>query len=493
MHTSRALIATAVGVLAAILLLTTPATAQLSAPALEFSDCQLKASQGIGLVQARCATLRQPENPAQPDGASVDLRIAVIESLSPDPKPDAFTVINGGPGGSSLSLYAQSAGVFSAILRERDIVIVDQRGTGLSTPLDCPEQDALVEDFDQEAVVAATRECLAGFDQDPRYFTTSIAVKDLDSVREALGYQQLSLYGVSYGTRVALHYARRYPERTRALIIDGVVPPELALGPNAAVNAQQTLDRLLTRCESDADCSNAFPELGANLETLLNRLTANPVTVEIADPLTGELKQIALGVEHLAITLRMLSYAPETAALIPLIINQAYQDGDYRPIAANALRILNELQGMIRAGMHNAVVCAEDIPFIGEVDWAALDASYLGSTQTESLLTICEHWPSGVIDPDLKDPLTLPIPTLILSGEEDPITPPAYGKLVDSQMPNSLHLIGPGQGHGIFNRGCIPGLISEFVETADWQALDTQCVDRLRAMPFFLDSMGPAP
>jgi pimeloyl-ACP methyl ester carboxylesterase len=487
MHFPSALIAAAFGVLATSILVPTPAAA------LDFNDCELKGSQGIGLVQARCATLRQPENPEQPNGATVKLKVAVIESLSPEPKPDAFTIINGGPGGSSIALYAQSAGVFSAILRERDIVVIDQRGTGLSTPLDCPQQDAMIEDFNQEAVVAATRECLAELDQDPRYFTTSVAVKDLDAVRDLLGYQQLSIYGVSYGTRVALHYARRYPERTRALIIDGVVPPELALGPNAALNAQNTLNRLLTRCHSDPDCANSFPELRENLNQLLNRLQADSVTVEVADPLTGALTEISISVEHLAITLRMLSYAPETAALIPLIINQAYQDLDYRPIASNALRILNELQGMIRAGMHNAVVCAEDIPFLGEVDWAALDATYLGSTQSEALLTICERWPSGVIDPDLKDPITLPIPTLILSGEEDPITPPAYGEIVASQMPDSLHLIGPGQGHGIFNRGCIPGLISKFVETTDLQGLETQCIERLRAMPFFLDSMGPAP
>jgi pimeloyl-ACP methyl ester carboxylesterase len=217
------------------------------------------------------------------------------------------------------------------------------------------------------------------------------------------------------------------------------------------------------------------------------------VQVDIADPLTGEMREISIGPGHLALTLRMLSYAPETAALIPLIINQAAVAEDFRPIAANALRIVGELEGAISTGMHNAVVCAEDIPFLGPVDWAALDATYLGSIQSQALLTICEHWPSGRVDPDIKDPLESPVPTLLLSGEEDPITPPEYGQQVLGSLSQALHIVGRGQGHGIFNRGCLPRLINRFVDTTDLSALNTKCVDRLQPMPFFLDTLGPAP
>jgi pimeloyl-ACP methyl ester carboxylesterase len=461
--------------------------------ALELTDCELIGDRGIGRVQASCATLQQPLDPEHPDGETIDVRIAVIRSLSPEPHPDAFTVINGGPGGSSISLYVQSAAVFEAIRRERDLVIIDQRGTGRSSPLDCPDLEDQIEDFDLELVNAATDQCLAELPHDPRYFTTSVAIQDLDAIRQALGYEQWNIYGVSYGTRVALHYARRFPDQVRSLIIDGVVPPQLVLGPNAALNSQQTLDRLLARCHSDPDCMSTFGSLPSKLTELFEQLKAERIAVSVPDPLSGRLDDVEIGWGHLAITLRMLSYAPETAALIPLLIDLAYSNDDYRPIASNALRIVSEMQGLIRTGMHNSVVCAEDIPFLGEVDWPALESTYLGIQQTQALEATCARWPAGVVDADMKEPLTSNVPTLILSGEEDPITPPAYGHLVAEGLPNSRHIVAPGQGHGVFSRGCIPGLITEFVETGTPAELDVSCVDRLQPMPFFLDTMGPAP
>ena len=176
----------------------------LPVQALELTECELIGDRGIGRIQASCATLMQPLNPERPDDETIEVRVAVIRSLSPEPRPDAFTIINGGPGGSSISLYVQSAPVFEAIRRERDLVIVDQRGTGRSSPLDCPELEDPIEEFDLDLVTAATDRCLAALPHDPRYFTTSIAVQDLDSIRQQLGYEQWNIYGVSYGTRAAL-------------------------------------------------------------------------------------------------------------------------------------------------------------------------------------------------------------------------------------------------------------------------------------------------
>jgi pimeloyl-ACP methyl ester carboxylesterase len=460
---------------------------------IELRDCELKGSQGVSLVEARCGTLLQPEDPDEPDGPRIELTFAVVDSLSPEPKADAFTVINGGPGGSSLELYADSAGAFQGILRERDIVLVDQRGTGQSTPLDCPELATLPGGLEPAAVRAATDACLASLKADPRFFTTSVAVRDLDAVREALGLEQLNVYGVSYGTRVAMHYARHYPERTRTLVLDGVVPPGLALGPNAAINAERTFRHMLTRCAGDPACNAAFPGLDARFDTVADRLRQAPLTLELPDPVSGEQRSIDLAYEHLAVTVRMLSYAPETVSLIPVIVNEAYANENYQPIASNALRIVSELANLLSAGMHNAVVCTEDVPFWGDVDWAALEATYLGADQVRALAATCERWPRGVYDEDLHAPLEVAVPTLILSGSEDPITPPGYGDEVARTLPKARHVIGPGQGHGIFNRGCVPRLISEFVADADPMALDTTCVDRLTAQPFFVDLMGPAP
>src|SRR6056297_2711256 len=184
-----------------------------------------------------------------------------MPSWCPPPPADAFTLVNGGPGGSSVSLYVDLEAAFSGIRRNRDIVIMDQRGTGRSAPLDCPELEDTAQDFDPELIRRATRACLDALERDPRFYNTSIAVADLEQLRQAMGYDRWNLYGVSYGTRVAQHYLQRFPGAVRTLILDGVVPPGLALGPDIARNAQKTLDELLARCAGVAYCAEAFPDL----------------------------------------------------------------------------------------------------------------------------------------------------------------------------------------------------------------------------------------
>ena len=337
------------------------------------------------------------------------------------------------------------------------------------------------------------RACLDQLPGNPLFYTTSVAVKDLEALRQSLGYNQLNLYGVSYGTRVAQHYARRFPNAVRTLIIDGVTPPEVPLGPNAAINAQRTLDRLFIRCAEDDSCARHFPNVEAHLADLAERLERRPEPLEIAHPVSGARKLIELNTTHLLLTLRILSYGPETASLLPLIIDEASIRENFTPLAANALRIETELLGAIRFGMHNSVVCAEDIPFLGEVDTDALAETYIGADQVRSLQTICEIWPKGLVDDDLRQPLTTDVPTLILSGEEDPITPPDYGEMAHRNLPNSLHLVGRGQGHGLLTRGCIPRLINAFVERGNLKNLETDCVAKLDHQPFFLNLMGPDP
>jgi pimeloyl-ACP methyl ester carboxylesterase len=290
---------------------------------------------------------------------------------------------------------------------------------------------------------------------------------------------------------VAQHYARRYPDRVRTLIIDGVAPPEVPLGPNAALNAQRTLDRLFERCVADDACRARFPDPASQLETLVRRLEAGNVPVTVAHPVTGIAAPIEVTLTHLLLTVRLMSYAPETARLIPLIIDEAARGGNYVPLASNALRIEQELSGAIRFGMHNSVICTEDAPFFGPLDLPILETTYIGPRQTQSLINICKEWPSGPMDDDLRAPLTVDVPTLILSGEEDPITPPAYGEMADVALPNSLHLVAGGQGHGVISRGCITALASRFIDSGALAGLETECVARLTHSSFFLNLMGP--
>lgn len=466
---------------------------------LNLAPCQIEGSNGQ--AAADCGRLEQPLNFEDPNGEQISLFVAVIRSHAPNPSGDAVTIINGGPGASSTELYADLAGVFGGLLRDRDIVVIDQRGTGQSTPLECPELEAvtssnLAPSLEQmrKELQGFTQQCLAALPADPRFFTTSAAVRDLEAVRKALGYSQLNLYGVSYGTRVAQHYARRYPAQTRALIIDGVLPPGLAMGPMVSSNAQQVLDNIFARCAKAPACQQAFPKLPADFKALAKQLRAAPVALRLNDPLTGVPVELELGYGHLATSIRLMAYAPETVSLIPVLIDQAANHNNFLPIATQALQIQEQLNASMSYGMHNAVVCTEDVPFLSESERLGSDVTetYLGAEQVQSLVAMCDVWPTGLLDDDLREPLSSEIPTLVLSGEQDPITPPRYGTQVAQGLSRSHHVIAPGQGHGVIARGCIPRLLMDFFEELDVTTLNSKCTERLGPEPFFVDLMGPS-
>ena len=232
--------------------------------AVDFERCVLTAVGERAEAAAECATLEVPLDPGNPDGERIKLFVARISALAGTPEPDPFTLIAGGPGQASTTFYAQTKPAFARIRRTRDIVLVDQRGTGLSTPLRCEniERDEVF--LDSATFSRLGTECVDGLSHDPAFFTTSAAVRDLELMRETLGYPSLNIYGISYGTRVAQHYLKRYPEHARTVILDGVVPPSLALGPGAAIDAQRALDRLLARCARDARLRGAVSRFGGS-------------------------------------------------------------------------------------------------------------------------------------------------------------------------------------------------------------------------------------
>lgn len=460
-----------------------------------FEPCVITGRVGSNREEAECVVLQRPLDPSNEDAdqPTVDVRVARIKSLAPAPAEDAFTVINGGPGGSSSSLYANLAPAFQAILRERDIIVIDQRGTGASTKMDCPGSSEISIESDLSEIESLVQECLNSLPADPRFFTTSIAVADLEAVRKLLRYKQLSIYGVSYGTRVAQHYARQYPRRTRVLVLDGAVPTTTALGPEIATNAQRALDTMIAQCLDSEDCEVAFPELESELRLLQERIRTQPPTVTVSHPITGKPETLTLDKGHLAIVLRFLSYVPETRSILPLIIHEAATKKNYLPLASQALKVSTELN-TLAVGMHNSVVCTEDVPFFKpnlKALKAAVTGTFIGAQQLEALVETCEYWPKGSIDDNFKQPFESEIPTLLLSGEFDPITPPENAQSMVPLLANASHVIAPGQGHGVIMRGCIPVLLRDFILTSDISVLDTACVDRLGSDPFFIDLMGP--
>lgn len=483
-------------VLLGFLLLAGTAAAQTDpAPSFELTDCRISSAPGSPTIAARCGNLVRPLDPADDSKGTIELRVAVVAALSLEPNNDPLVPIAGGPGQSTISFYAGYAGTFERVRMKRDIVLVDQRGTGDSAAMTCDLDDDVVDGkYSEEETRRLTAQCLELLPHDPRFFTTSVAVQDLEAVRTALGYDAFNVYGISYGSRVAQHFARRYPESTRTVIIDGVVPPQLPLGPDIATESQIALDHVFDRCSESADCNATFPNIADDFALIRGALKEEPVAVEYQHPVTGRRTVTEFTADHLAGAVRLLLYNPRTVALLPLVITEA-ADGNFVPLASQFDMVASSLTDALNIGMHNAVMCTEDAPFIdwGSLDNEAINASYMGPLQLESIKTMCDVWPAGVLDDDLRTPLVTNKPVLLLSGSADPITPPRFADLAAVDMGNSWHLIGEDQGHGLAPVGCMPRVIADFIEGATLAPGAAECLDDAFVMPFFVDFTGPTP
>jgi pimeloyl-ACP methyl ester carboxylesterase len=460
----------------------------------EFHECQIGAEDSAQRQQALCTSFTVPEDRAHPDGKKIGLHVAWLRARASNPKADALFFIAGGPGQASTEAFLEEAPAFDRIRSEHDVILVDQRGTGGSNRLDCPQPEAGVQPTDAE-IAAATQACLKQLPGDPRFYTTTVAVQDLEDVRKAMGYPQMDLYGISYGTRVALQYLRAYPDSVRAVILDGVVPADLALGPAVSLDAQRALGLIFTRCAQDAACHKAFPDLAAEFAALQKDLGGRAVSVSLRDPLTGAPRTEQLTWEKVAGTVRLMSYQSETAALLPLLIHQAAVQHDYLPLMSTALLVTDQVQESFAQAMGVAVVCTEDAPFFSDSpeQEKQLHDTYLGSSTMDSISKSCRLWPRGVMDPDFKQPVVSAKPVLLLSGEDDPITPPSNAERAAKTLGQSLSLVTPGQGHGNVFRGCVPRIASDFLDAGSVKGLDTSCVKDMKPFPFFITFSGPKP
>jgi len=489
------------GVLAALILglpLATRAADPKPAATLTLKPCRIEHPARISALAAECGTLEVAEDPTRPGGRKIALFIARVPAISLNKAPDPLFLIAGGPGTSTVDLYTSLAAPFDRVRRDRDIVLLDQRGTGRSHRLDChyKEQD-LLESIDENQAGPENIKCRDELskDSDLRQYTTSIAVKDLDAVRAALGYERINLYGQSYGTRVAQHYARRYPKATRTLILDGVVNPEVVLGPAIAIDAERALQRILERCKADLSCAKAFEDPYADYHALRARLTQRPVRSTVSDAATGRPIQFDFTARHLSAVLRFASYSDDQAALLPLSLHLALNEENFMPLANQFRVFARSLSEAFAYGMHNSVACSEDAPLIelGKLDLVALNATHMGAEQVQQLVEACRDWPKGVVDPDLHAPLKSDAAALLLSGADDPVTPPEYATLAQRAFADSKHVIIKGHGHGQIGAPCVDRLIATFVKSGTTNELDVSCTQKVPPMPFFTTLAGPAP
>jgi pimeloyl-ACP methyl ester carboxylesterase len=409
--------------------------------------------------------------------------------------PDPLFLLAGGPGQSAVDAYFAMQGGLERILRKRDVVLLDQRGTGASNRMQCEMEELQSgRDYDAAETRLLIQKCMKGLPGNPAMYTTSLAIDDLDAVRKALGYEMVNLYGGSYGTRVALSYLKYHADSTRAVIIDSVVPQDLALGPGVPIESQSALERVIAACAADAGCKAAYPTLQADFEKVKAQLRKGRITVAMRDPVDGRPFEMKLSYPEMAGAVRLMLYSPEMQSLLPLFLRQAAL-GDWVPLAAQVALTLRQTNQSLAIGMHNSVICTEDVPFYSptEAERAAIARSYLGGIADSAIADLCQDWPKGPIKDGFKEPVTSAKPVLLLSGELDPITPPAYAERAAATLSNSRHIVAPGQAHTVLARGCIPRLAAEFLESTDPKALDPACVKQLKSAPFFVRFTGPEP
>ena len=461
------------------------------------SPCQLEHPQKLSVVSADCGILTVPENPLKPAGRQIGLAFARVPAINRRKQPDPLFVIAGGPGMAATTFYAMTAPVFARIHRDRDIVLLDQRGTGGSNPLNCPDEGETNSEVGNDTLVAEARRCLEQLSTkaDVSQYTTSLAVNDLERLRRVLGYDKINLYGVSYGTRVAQHYLRRFPSQARTLVLDGVVPPEVSLGPDMAIDAEASLARILGRCAREPACRTQFGAPEQDYHDLWQSLQTHPAPISVADPSTGLATHFEFTRFHLAMVLRLSIYSAEPTALLPLLLHQARESQDYSRLAAQFLLLSRSYSDAVAAGMNNTVACTEDLAFYApkEGERAKLEDTFLGTAQLDALLAICKVWPHGPIDPDFHASLHADVPVLLLSGSDDPVTPPSYAEQARRGLTHSLSVVLKDFGHGQIAAPCVDRVMGNFINHASVEGLDVACTVNDRPMPFFTSLNGPAP
>lgn len=462
-----------------------------SAAAAPTEPCRLK---GIDR-EVQCGKISVAEDPDRPNGRRIDVHYAVVPALARVRAFEPVFVFAGGPGQSARRLAGQVQPLFARLNARRDIVYVDQRGTGASNVLACEDERrpaaSLAETLDAERLSARTRECLRqlGASNDLRQYATWIAVRDIDAVRAALGYERINLWGASYGTRAALEYLRQFPQHVRSVVLDGVAPADMALPASFAIDAQASLERLIAACASDAACSRRYPALAADIERLLARVEGAGLTTTVTHPLTGRPEELRLEPATLASVLRVPLYSPPLAAVLPHALAEASRD-NLTPLLAVAASLTSSVTENFAEGMHFAVVCAEDQPRVDAAARATVAATRFGSSFIRVYDEACAVVPKREVPAAFYQLSDADVPVLVLSGGADPATPPRHGERVAKGLKRARHAVAPNLAHGVSMHGCAPELVSAFIRQADAAGLDLDCLSRLPAPTFFAPPTG---
>jgi pimeloyl-ACP methyl ester carboxylesterase len=435
---------------------------------------------------ALCGTLRRPLNPAAPQGVMIDVHFAVLPALARNKKPDPVFFFAGGPGQSAMSLAGPVSRMVARLGNRRDVVLIDQRGTGKTAPLKCDDERPtlpLAEAADPARQLQRLQACRASLEKLPhgdlRHYTTTIAMQDADAVRQALGAEEVNLVGGSYGTRAALEYMRQFPAAVRRVVIDGAAPPDMVLPASFSTDTQAAFDGLLAACEADATCAARYPALRRDWRTLLAGL---PREITLLHPVTAQPEKLTLTRDTLLGLVRGPLYVPSLTAALPLALGEATR-GRFEPLAGLASAFSGGGRtGAMAAGMHFSVVCAEDFPRLAQA--ADAPGADFGASFADLYRKVCADWPRGDVPPAFYTVPPAPGATLVLSGGMDPATPPRHGERVAAALgAKARHGVVAHAGHGVLGVGCMRDVMFRFIDAPDDDSALKVDADCARAIP----------
>ncbi len=444
-----------------------------------------------GEAEAFCGTYEVWENRAAKSGRKIGLKVVLIPALSPHPKPDPVFFFAGGPGQAASPLAGQ---LFDDELRkDRDFIFIDQRGTGGPGRLSCSlggHDNDLQSYFVEMFPLDALRKCREELEKkaDLALYTTDLAIDDFDEIRAWLGYGKINLIGGSYGTRAAQVYMKRHPESVRAAVISGVAPMDEPLSLSHAANGQRSLDVLLGWCEKDEACHAKFPAIRADFKAVMDRLAKGPVTVEVdhphRGPHTGKRAKVTLSRNFIADGIRWALYGDSET--LPLMLHQA-AGGDFSLLGqASVDARLGAIDG-ITMGLLFSVTCAEDMPYIDPAEIPARTAgTFLGDYRVRQQMGACTVWPRGKAAPGHREALRTDIPVLLVSGERDPVTPPAFADRAARFLTRGTKIVVPWGSHG-GDDPCTLKIQQDFLQKGSAEGLDTSCLKKIQMPPFVLE------
>lgn len=439
--------------------------------------------------QVSCGSVTVPE--IHGGEKNIDVHFAVLPALREKFPEEAVLVIAGGPGQSAMDLAGHFNRVLNEVRRERDILLIDQRGTGRSNELHCDQMDSIEQlSFDDQSldIQKETQRCKDDLAADLNGYNSRMALEDFELIRKKLAYKKLHVFGTSYGTRMVQLYMRHYPDSVATGIMDGLVPLKqnvLAVGESV----DHSMELMLSQCESQEACQQRYPNLRQDFQSLLGNIGGQTLLQGVKHPVSAEGAALRLTRSKLNGVLRLALYSQQARTLLPYAIDRL-KLGDSAPILGLFGMTLSGFD--LAMGMHAAIVCAEDWPRLTDKDRAQMKGSLIGEDMLAALDISCPVWNVNANLKDFETPLESNIPSLLLSGRYDPATPPAWASTMEPQLSNSVHVIFPNATHGVAGHTCANELIAEFISNPDPADLDLSCVEKDRERGFFLNANSAA-